>query len=87
MCSVSGHVFFLDLEKINKLDSACIWNQRLFIQIYTCTWRVKGTLQLIETRLLFGNLRKPSQVSYLTNYNFAILYKIMFVCFVSLLWQ
>ena len=36
-CSVSGHVFFLDCKRINELDPAFIWNQRLFIKIYTCT--------------------------------------------------
>ena len=41
----------------NKLDSAFIWNQRLFIKIYTCTWRLKGTMRLIETWLLFGHLQ------------------------------
>ena len=45
------------LIKKNKLDSAFIRNRRLFIKIYTCTWHLKGTLQLIETRLLFGNIR------------------------------
>ena len=45
------------LKKINELDPAFIWNQQLFIKIYTCTRRLKGTLQLTETRLLFGNIR------------------------------
>ena len=42
----------------NKLDSAFIWNQQLFIKIYHCTRCLKGTLRLIETWLLFGKLRQ-----------------------------
>ena len=43
-------------RKINKSDSAFIWNRRLFTQIYTCTRRLNGTLRVTETQLLLGNI-------------------------------
>ena len=45
------------LKKNKWIRPTFIWNRRLFIKIYTCTRHLKGTLQLIETRLLFGNIR------------------------------
>ena len=42
-CSVSGHVFFLDVFFLDKLDSALIWNRQLFTKIYTCTRHLKVT--------------------------------------------
>ena len=54
MVMPSALIFFFFL---NKLHSAFIWNRRLFIKIYTYTRHLKGTLQLIETQLVFGHLR------------------------------
>ena len=42
---------------IKKSDSAIIWNRRLFTKIYTCNRCLKGTLRLITTWLLFGNVQ------------------------------
>lgn len=56
---ISGHVLFLVFLCLvfNKLDLAFSWNWPLFMKMYTCIRPLKGTLWLIETRLLFSHLQ------------------------------